>query len=231
MANKKKKILLACCTLLMSSQLYATTLDFRHEYADSTRINKDRIAFIHSFSNGIGFYIDASVKSGGVDGEKDKLFSDVVNNAIEMGLSYNHKLNNNVTLQPGLIFETVTDTSIYKPYLKAQYNFDSGLYIAGRYRFDYARKTKQGVDDEKTNRFDGFIGYKYNKFKVEYDYTQMYSDAIKYDNKKRNYEHNVAFSYQINSTFTPYIEIGNMAVSPLSDARQTRYRVGLQFHF
>ncbi len=225
------KILLACCTFFISLQLNATTLDFRHEYSDSSRINKDRIAFIHSFSNGIGFYIDASIKSGGVDGEKDKVFSDVFNNAIEMGLSYNHKINNNITLQPGLIFETVTDTSIYKPYLKAQYNFDNGLYIAGRYRFDYARKTKQGVDDEKTNRFDTFIGYKYSKYKVEYDYTQMYSDAIKYDNKKRNYEHNVFFSYQLNDTFTPYIEVGNVAVRPTSDARQTRYRLGLQFHF
>lgn len=225
------KILLACCTFFISLQLNATTLDFRHEYSDSSRINKDRIAFIHSFSNGIGFYIDASIKSGGVDGEKDKVFSDVVNNAIEMGLSYNHKINNNITLQPGLIFETVTDTSIYKPYLKAQYNFYNGLYVAGRYRFDYARKTKQGVDDEKTNRFDTFIGYKYSKYKVEYDYTQMYSDAIKYDNKKRNYEHNVSFSYQLNDTFTPYIEVGNVAVRPTSDARQTRYRLGLQFHF
>ncbi|EPP1218184.1 oligogalacturonate-specific porin KdgM family protein [Morganella morganii] len=225
------KILLACCTFFISLQLNATTLDFRHEYSDSSRINKDRIAFIHSFSNGIGFYIDASIKSGGVDGEKDKVFSDVVNNAIEMGLSYNHKINNNITLQPGLIFETVTDTSIYKPYLKAQYNFDNGLYVAGRYRFDYARKTKQGVDDEKTNRFDTFISYKYSKYKVEYDYTQMYSDAIKYDNKKRNYEHNVSFSYQLNDTFTPYIEVGNVAVRPTSDARQTRYRLGLQFHF
>ncbi|AUR30659.1 hypothetical protein C1O70_03685 [Morganella morganii] len=225
------KILLACCTFFISLQLNATTLDFRHEYSDSSRINKDRIAFIHSFSNGIGFYIDASIKSGGVDGEKDKVFSDVVNNAIEMGLSYNHKINNNITLQPGLILETVTDTSIYKPYLKAQYNFDNGLYVAGRYRFDYARKTKQGVDDEKTNRFDTFIGYKYSKYKVEYDYTQMYSDAIKYDNKKRNYEHNVSFSYQLNDIFTPYIEVGNVAVRPTSDARQTRYRLGLQFHF
>ncbi|HHN8377331.1 TPA: oligogalacturonate-specific porin KdgM family protein [Morganella morganii] len=225
------KILLACCTFFISLQLNATTLDFRHEYSDSSRINKDRIAFIHSFSNGIGFYIDASIKSGGVDGEKDKVFSDVVNNAIEMGLSYNHKINNNITLQPGLIFETVTNTSIYKPYLKAQYNFDNGLYVAGRYRFDYARKTKQGVDDEKTNRFDTFIGYKYSKYKVEYDYTQMYSDAIKYDNKKRNYEHNVSFSYQLNDIFTPYIEVGNVAVRPTSDARQTRYRLGLQFHF
>ncbi|MEM8400400.1 oligogalacturonate-specific porin KdgM family protein [Morganella morganii] len=225
------KILLACCTFLISLQLNATTLDFRHEYSDSSRINKDRIAFIHSFSNGIGFYIDASIKSVGVDGEKDKVFSDVVTNAIEMGLSYNHKINNNITLQPGLIFETVTDTSIYKPYLKAQYNFDNGLYVAGRYRFDYARKTKQGVDDEKTNRFDTFIGYKYSKYKVEYDYTQMYSDAIKYDNKKRNYEHNVSFSYQLNDIFTPYIEVGNVAVRPTSDARQTRYRLGLQFHF
>ena len=225
------KILLACCTFFISLQLNATTLDFRHEYSDSSRINKDRIAFIHSFSNGIGFYIDASIKSGGVDGEKDKVFSDVVNNAIEMGLSYNHKINNNITLQPGLILETVTDTSIYKPYLKAQYNFDNGLYVAGRYRFDYARKTKQGVDDEKTNRFDTFIGYKYSKYKVEYDYTQMYSDATKYDNKKRNYEHNVSFSYQLNDIFTPYIEVGNVAVRPTSDARQTRYRLGLQFHF
>ena len=225
------KILLACCTFFISLQLNATTLDFRHEYSDSSRINKDRIAFIHSFSNGIGFYIDASIKSGGVDGEKDKVFSDVVNNAIEMGLSYNHKINNNITLQPGLILETVTDTSIYKPYLKAQYNFDNGLYVAGRYRFDYARKTKQGVDDEKTNRFDTFIGYKYSKYKVEYDYTQMYSDAIKYDNKKRNYEHNVSFSYQLNDIFTPYIEVGHVAVRPTSDARQTRYRLGLQFHF
>lgn len=215
----------------ISLQLNATTLDFRHEYSDSSRINKDRIAFIHSFSNGIGFYIDASIKSGGVDGEKGKVFSDVVNNAIEMGLSYNHRINNNITSQPGLIFETVTDTSIYKPYLKAQYNFDNGLYVAGRYRFDYARKTKQGVDDEKTNRFDTFIGYKYSKYKVEYDYTQMYSDAIKYDNKKRNYEHNVSFSYQLNDIFTPYIEVGNVAVRPTSDARQTRYRLGLQFHF
>ncbi len=215
----------------ISLELNATTLDFRHEYSDSSRINKDRIAFIHSFSNGIGFYIDASIKSGGVDGEKGKVFSDVVNNAIEMGLSYNHKINNNITSQPGLIFETVTDTSIYKPYLKAQYNFDNGLYVAGRYRFDYARKTKQGVDDEKTNRFDTFIGYKYSKYKVEYDYTQMYSDAIKYDNKKRNYEHNVSFSYQLNDIFTPYIEVGNVAVRPTSDARQTRYRLGLQFHF
>ncbi len=60
--------------------------------------------------------------------------------------------------------------------------------------------------------------------------TQMYSDGIKYDNKKRNYEHNV-FLYQLSDTFTPYIEVGNVAVSPTSDARQTRYRLGLQFHF
>ncbi len=50
---------------------------------------------------------------------------------------------------------------------------------------------KQKLLMTKTNRFDAFIGYKYNKYKIEYDYTQMYSDGIKYDNKKRNYEHNV----------------------------------------
>ena len=36
-------------------------------------------------------------------------------------------------------------------------------------------ENKTKVDDEKTNRFDTFIGYKYSKYKVEYDYTQMYN--------------------------------------------------------
>ncbi|MBO1928623.1 hypothetical protein J4731_01610 [Providencia rettgeri] len=29
----------------------------------------------------------------------------------------------------------------------------------------------------------------------------------------------------MSDTFTPYIEVGNVAVSPTSDARQTRYRL------
>lgn len=230
----KKEIIsltLAVATLGLPCALSATTLDFRHEYADTTRIHKDRIAIIQSFANGIGFYVDASVKSGGVNSEQDKFLSDLVTNAVEMGLSYNYQLNQNISLQPGIIFESGSDTAIYKPYLRAQYRFDNGLYLAGRYRYDYARKTQDGSDDEKTNRLDGYIGYNFNSARVEYNYTQMYSDALKYDNKKTNYEHNVAFSYRINEIFTPYIEVGNVAVNKNSDARQTRYRVGLQYHF
>lgn len=222
---------LALSALFFTVASQATTIDYRHEYADSSRINKDRIAVIHSFDNGVGFYVDASVKSGGVNGEKDKFLSDLVTNAIEMGLSYNYKLSDNITLQPGIIFESGTDLAIYKPYLRAQYKFDSGFYLAGRYRYDYARKTQNNVDDEKTNRLDGYIGWQFDQFRIEYDYTQMYSDAIKFDNKKTNYEHNVAFSYRINEMFTPYIEVGNVAVNQISNDRQTRYRVGLQYNF
>lgn len=231
MKNTLSLMPLAAAVIFSALSAHATTLDYRHEYADSTRVNKDRIAVIHSFANGVGFYVDASVKSGGVNGEQDKFLSDLVSNAIEMGLSYNHKLNENISLQPGIIFESGTDSAIYKPYLKAQYSFDNGIFIAGRYRFDYARKTQYSADDERTNRLDGYIGYRFNEWRVEYDYTQMYSDAIKFNNKKTNYEHNVALSYRINPTFTPYVEVGNVAVNSNSDARQTRYRVGLQYNF
>ncbi|WP_249269245.1 oligogalacturonate-specific porin KdgM family protein, partial [Salmonella enterica] len=43
--------------LAFSSYLQAATLDYRHEYADRTRINKDRIAIIEKLPNGIGFYV------------------------------------------------------------------------------------------------------------------------------------------------------------------------------
>ncbi|EDV0071423.1 hypothetical protein XZ90_001448 [Salmonella enterica subsp. enterica] len=229
----KLNIHLQCIASLMvfSSCLQAATIDYRHEYSDRTRINKDRIAIIETLPNGIGFYVDASVKSGGVDGEKDKFLSDLVTNAIELGASYNYKITDRVTLQPGFIFESGQDTSIYKPYLKVQYNFDSGIYAAGRYRYDYARKTAYHNDDEKTNRFDTFIGYTFDKLKLEYDFTWMDSDKIKYDNKKTNYEHNVALSWKLNKSFTPYVEVGNVAVKTNSDERQTRYRVGLQYNF
>ncbi|ECW3266594.1 hypothetical protein F3Y50_20730, partial [Salmonella enterica] len=57
------------------------------------------------------------------------------------------------------------------------------------------------------------------------------SDQIKFDNKKTNYEHNVALAWKLNKSFTPYVEVGNVAVRNNTDKRQTRYRVGLQYHF
>ncbi|EAB4029703.1 hypothetical protein FZH45_21565, partial [Salmonella enterica] len=52
-----------------------------------------------------------------------------------------------------------------------------------------------------------------------------------FDNKKTNYEHNVALAWKLNKSFTPYVEVGNVAVRNNTDERQTRYRVGLQYHF
>lgn len=229
---KKHNILFCVGSLILcSASLQATTLDYRHEYADTTRINKDRIAVIDTLPNGISFYVDASVKSGGVDSEQDKFLSDLATNAIELGISYNYKLTNNIVLQPGFIFESGTDTSIYKPYLRMQYNFNSGFYIAERYRYDYARKTAYETQDEKTNRFDTFLGYSNDLLKVEYNFTWMDSDQIKFNNRKTNYEHSVAFMWKLNKSFTPYVEVANVGVNKISDDRQTRYRVGLQYHF
>ncbi|EBQ0325204.1 hypothetical protein AXO97_22710, partial [Salmonella enterica subsp. enterica] len=74
-------------------------------------------------------------------------------------------------------------------------------------------------------------GYVFDELKLEYNFTWMDSDQIKFDNKKTNYEHNVALAWKLNKSFTPYVEFGNVAVRNNTDERQTRYRVGLQYYF
>ncbi len=91
------------------------------------------------------------------------------------------------------------------PFLWVQYNFDSGIYMAGRYRYDYARKTANyKFDDEKTNRFDTYIGYVFDELKLEYN-LPGWMIKFKFDKqKKTNYEHNVVSALKLNKSFTPH---------------------------
>ncbi|MDI5166084.1 oligogalacturonate-specific porin KdgM family protein, partial [Salmonella enterica subsp. enterica serovar Montevideo] len=61
-------------------------IDPMRSFSDATYITVGNEKVIEKLPNGIGFYVDASVKSGGVDGEQDKHLSDLVANAIELGV-------------------------------------------------------------------------------------------------------------------------------------------------
>ena len=216
------------------------TVDYRHDYRTDYGQNFDRICFITNFDNGIGAYVDSSVKSGHIlEKPTDPSYSegqwgDFAANAVEMSLWWGFKFGN-FTVTPGIITETAADTA-YKPYLRLQYNTDFGLWFAVRPRYDYLRNSGGG-QDLKNARLDAWVGFNKDNWGVNYNFT--YVKAINdlpngqkrnlYDGDDYNYEHNVAFNYRIGQ-WNPYVELGDIADVAGTD-RQQRIRVGVQYTF
>ena len=218
------------------------TVDLRHEYRTEYGQNFDRICFITAFDNGIGAYVDSSVKSGHIlekptdPSYKEGQWGDFAANAVEMSLWWGFKFGN-FTVTPGIITETSTDT-FYKPYLRLQYNTDFGLWFAVRPRYDYLRNSGGSDPDWKRARVDAWLGYNKDNWGVNYNFTWMKAlndnengtKQVLFDNKDTNYEHNVAFNYRIGQ-WNPYAEIGDIGVNSATDKRQMRFRVGVQYTF
>lgn len=228
--NYVKKITTVIALVLASASASAVTIDLRHEYTDDSKVQKDRLLISHRFANGFGLSLEGKVKSGG--DQPDKAFNDVVDNGDEYVVSYQFKATPDITLQTGLALETSSSKAIYKPYIRGQYAFDNGIYIAGRYRYEYTRDNSDGKEDEHVNRGDLWLGYKLQSWAFEGNYLYKKSeDYNRYNNGKDDYELNLKVAYSIDKNWKPYAELGNVSVRNDSDERQTRYRVGLQYSF
>ena len=234
-------------TGLSTSAMAATwTLDYRHDYRDKQAENYDRICIIGTFENGIGFYIDSSFHSWGKNkpdtaGYHDGQWGDFGTNATEMSLWWGYKIaDTGFVVSPGIITESTSEMTGYKPYVRLQYNTDIGLWFALRPRYDYLRVDGSG-QDQKNARIDAWVGYKYGNFGINYNYTHMWAleddpttnqTRKMYDNNSWNYEHNVAINYRIGN-WNPYFEVGNISApgTATKDGRQTRLRLGVQYTF
>lgn len=225
----KIRMLLGCALFTIAGYSSAVMLDFRHEYLEDSQSHRDRIQVSHRFANGIGFFVEGKFKSGG--NSPDKPFSDIIDNGSEYSINYMQKLTSQFSIQPGMEFETTSSKSIYKPYLRAWYHFPSGMYISGRYRYEYVRDTSAGNKDEHINRGDVWLGYKWRSLIFETNYVFRDSDKIKYNKRKSDYEYNGRLAWKVNAEWTPYIEIGNVSVYATQNDRQTRYRLGVQYTF
>lgn len=225
-----KKISALLLFMLISSSANAVTIDVRHEFTDDSKAQKDRLLISHRFANGFGLSIEGKTKSGGDD--PDKAFNDVVDNGDEYVVSYQFNAAQAIVIQPGMALETSSSKAIYKPYLRAQYNFNNGMYVAARYRYEYSRDNAEDKDDEHVNRGDLWVGYKINQWGFEGNYVYKKSDEyIKYADDKDDYEMDLKVSYSIDKNWRPYAQIGNVSVRSDSDERQTRFRLGLQYNF
>lgn len=225
-----KKILPLIATIISSVSAHAVTIDLRHEYTDDSKVNKDRILISHRFANGFGLSVEGKIKSGGDD--PDKVFNDLVDNGDEYVISYQFSALPQLFIQPGFGLETSSSKAIYKPYLRGQYNFSNGFYIAARYRYEYTRDTTHGRDDEHINRGDIWLGYKMQDWAFEANYLYKKSERYNiYDYGKDDYELDLKITYNIDKNWHPYTQLGNVSVRGNSGDRQTRYRIGLQYTF
>lgn len=233
---------LAAATVANTASAAKWTLDYRHELKSEYSENFDRICVIGAFDNGVGFYVDSSFKSGserpGSSEYHDGQWGDFVTNATEMSLWWGYKVpDTGFTVTPGIITESTSGVTAYKPYVRLQYNTDFGVWFAVRPRYDYQRN-----DDTKgdftTYRVDAWLGYNYGNFGINYNYTHMWANSDDknhgrdpmFDGKYHNYEQNLAMNYRMGQ-WNPYIEFGDMAVSGKTDERQLRFRAGIQYTF
>lgn len=235
---------LAATTAVQTANAAKFTIDYRHEYRTDYGENYDRVCLIGGFENGVGFYVDSSFKSWGSDGPGSAEYSDGqwgewTANATEMSLWWAHKIDGTgFTITPGIITESTSTTTGYKPYIRLQYNTDFGLWFALRPRFDYWRLDDKNAD-QRNARLDAWVGYSKGNFGINYNYTYMKAlndnhdvERLMYNGKDWNYEQNLAMNYRMGQ-WNPYIEIGDMAKRDTSktSGRQARIRVGIQYTF
>lgn len=208
----------------------AVTVDLRHEYRDDGR-NADRVAVSHRFANGFGFTVEAKWKSGGTN--QDQPFTDLIASGHEEQISWRWRANKNFALTPGMNLDSNDSKSTYKPFLHAQYSFDSGVYVAARYRFEYTRYPDNAdKDDDKVNRGDVWVGYVLGDWRAELNYLYARSEHnIRSNNNKYSEEYNLKVAYKLDKNWAPYAELGNISGSSKTDERQTRYRVGVAYSF
>lgn len=224
-----KQTLMCCGLLLAATQAAAVTIDVRHEWLDDSKVHKDRVSVSHRFDNGVGFTLEAKWKSGGDD--KNKPFHDLVSNGTESTLNYQYRPIKAWFVQPGFTLESSEENSIYKPFFMTGYEFANGIYINGRYRYEYTRESESDKEDMKTNRGEIWLGYDFTDWKVEYNYIYKHSDQIRFNNKKWDYEQNIKALWKFTKSWAPYIEVGDISVRKTTDERQTRLRIGLQYKF
>lgn len=230
MKCKKTPFLLILLSSGGISGVYATTLDYRHEYQD-TGTNADRVLLSHSFQNGFGFILEQKWRTGGDN--KDKPFTDVISSGHEITANWLLHPSTQINLLPGINLVSNDSRTIYRPFVRLQYNFSDTFYTAIRYRYEYMRYTNNSTkEDSKTNRGDLWLGYNINKFTFLFNYVYKNSeDSILANNKKWDQEFDVKIGYKINKQWLPYFHIGNISGSTTTSERQTRLRVGLTYNF
>lgn len=214
---------------LFSAAAQAGYVDYRHEYYDDGR-NYDRVYMSHRFATGFGVAVEAISRSE--DTQSNDAWNNMESNGNEYTASY--QFTGGILSGSGIAIETGDNITIYKPYIRVQYNINDSWWTAFRYRQEYMRRNTDGKDDRMVYRPEAWLGYNVNDWMFELNGIYKIADSEDlYNNRKDDYEYNFRVAYKLGS-WVPFVEVGNVSSgynTTTTDDRQTRYRVGLGYNF
>lgn len=225
-------VLLSTVMGFFTTSVYATSLDFRHEYKSDTKQHSSRVKMGHTFDNNLSF--DLEVKFKGADG---KFMEDLQSNGTEIGINYKYQINDEWALIPGMPIEFGNSGDTYKPQLRLAYTPKAleGLSISGRYRLDIkpGESNTDSGDKRYRHRYTANLGYNYGLWSFGAETNYYYADSSDYllfNNKRSNYEHNLTVHYSMGA-WSPWVEFGDVSIASDSGDRELRSRIGIRYRF
>lgn len=222
---KNNKIALAVVATLFVGSVSAASLDARQEYKHGSEDWASRIKMSGSVDN---HFFGAEMK------QKGKPFSEweAADNEFEYG--YRFKLNDQWMIQPSMPVTFGSDSVTYKPQVRVQYSFESGLKAKLRYRHEFRDYTSDSSNDNRNrSKITGNLDYNWNAFQFgfEANYAEDFANNEWTGGGGADYEwdYNFKVGYKESDwNWRPYVEFGNVQDS--SD-RQLRSRVGITYSF
>ncbi|CAH0528861.1 oligogalacturonate-specific porin KdgM family protein [Vibrio hippocampi] len=219
-----QKTTIASLMLLVASSVSAASLDFRQEYKHDTEDYSSRVKVGAGVGNHF-FGVEAM--------QKGKPFSEWESKGNEFEYGYKYKLTNKWTLIPSLPVTFFDGSASYKPQLRAQYKFDSGLVTKIRYRHQF-REFSDDRDMETLSYITANLNYNINGFQLglEANYTKGHDDQVFFDKGDTNWDAGIWIGYKkADWNWRPYVQFTDVSVSSQSNERQLRSRIGITYSF
>lgn len=237
--NSRKQVTLAVATTLFAGSISAASLDFRQEYKHDSEDWAGRIKIGGNTGN---HYYGVEMKHSGNLSELQRSDS-------EFEYGYHFDLDDQWRVSTSMPITFGDKAVTYKPQVRVQYKFDSGITTKLRYRHEFRNyasgTTSTGLDGEEHDFLDagkitGNIEYNWSswQFGFEANYKEdFFNDTWNLGNRDGKYEwdYNFKLGYKNgDSNWRPYVEFGNVQCNSTctdSASRQLRSRVGITYSF
>ena len=224
--KKYNKIALAVVSTIFAGNLAAGSLDVRQEYKHDSESYASRV----KIGGGVGnHYFGVEAK------QKGQPFSEWESGDNEFEYGYKFQVTDHWLIQPSMPITFSSDKVTYKPQVRVQYAFDSGVKAKLRYRHEFRDYTDEsGESSEQKSKVTGNLEYNYENLQLgfEANYEKGLDDQVYFNNKDMNWDMNLKIGYkEADWAWRPYVEFGNVSVSSTSDDRQLRSRVGVTYSF
>lgn len=229
-----KKIIAITLAGMFPLVSHAITLDLRGGYKEASHTYESRFKMSQGWSNGFWISMETDNKQG------NESVHQTVTDYNEIESNYKYKLTSGLTIIPGMVYHWSSAGTQLRPYIKMTYSITPGWYTAARYRYDWNQYDSRDIHGNyakgSVNRIDLYLGWKNENWMIQ-DNPVWYSHVNDFNynnNKRQSWENDVVIKYNINKTWSPYIEWDYLsqqgAYRGCNDLTENRYRVGVSIN-